>query len=244
MTRRLLLSSGGLRTPERVAAFVREMRVLYGSARRLLFIPWALGDHDGYVEMLRTRGLDGGYELLGIHRAEDPRAAVEEAEGLYVGGGNTFRLVTELHRHGLVEPIRRRVMSGMPYSGVSAGTNVAAPTLMTTNDMPIVMPPTFETLGLVPFQVNPHYFEGSPWVRTQGELREHFGETRDQRIGEFHEMNAAPVIGLWEGAALRVEGDTMELVDGPARLFRRGMDALDLVAGTRLQVDDLMRARA
>ena len=215
------------------------MQLLYGSIRRLLFVPWALGDHDGYVEMLRERGLDGGYELVGIHRAQDARAAVEEAEGIYVGGGNTFRLVSELHRHDLVDLVHERVLKGLPYAGVSAGTNIAAPTLMTTNDMPIVMPPSFDTLGLVPFQINPHYFSGSTWVKTDGEPIEHFGETRDQRLAEFHELNNVPVIGLWEGAALRVEGDRMQLVDGPARLFRRGQDALDLAPGTSLAVDGL-----
>jgi dipeptidase E len=231
---RLLLSSGGLRTAERVAAFARELRALFGGAERVLFVPWALADHDGYLRAMRERGLDGGYELQGIHECEDPVAAVREAEAVFVGGGNTFRLTAALQDHGVLEPLRGRVRDGMPYAGASAGTNVACPTMRTTNDMPIVQPESFETLGLVPFQINPHYFEGSTWVRDGERFREHFGETRDQRIAEFHEENEVPVVGLWEGAALRVRDEQIDLIDGPARLFRRGMAPLDLVPPARL----------
>jgi dipeptidase E len=126
---RVLLGSGGFRTPERVEALARQMRDLFGPARRLLFLPYALQDHDGYVTALREKGLHGGYELEGLHRQQDPRAAVLRAEGIYVGGGNTFRLLSELDRLGLLEPIRERVRAGVPYLGISAGTNVACPTL-------------------------------------------------------------------------------------------------------------------
>ncbi len=236
---RLLLSSGGLRTPERVALFGEELRSLFGKARRILFVPWALADHDGYLRALTERGLDGGYELVGIHQCEDPLEAVNEATGILVGGGNTFRLARALQRNGLIEILRERVRSGLPYAGVSAGTNVACPRLCTTNDMPIVEPESFETLGLVSFQINPHFFPGSTWVRDGESFREQFGETRDQRIAEFHEENDVPVLGLWEGAALRVREDSIELLGGPARLFRRGRDALDLEPGARL--DALLR---
>ncbi len=231
---RLLLSSGGLRTSERVEGFARDLRTLFGDVRRVLFVPWALADHDGYLRAMHERGLDGGYELAGIHEYDDPLDAVREAEAIFVGGGNTFRLVRELQRHALLAPIRERVRAGMPYAGASAGTNVACPTLRTTNDMPIVEPESFETLGLVPFQINPHYFDGSTWVRDGESFREHFGETRDKRIEEFHEENDVPVVGLWEGAALIVAGARIDLAHAPARLFRRGKAPLDLVPPARV----------
>ena len=121
---------------------------------RVLFVPYALADHDGYVRLMTERGLNAGYELDGIHRHADPVAAVHEAEAIFVGGGNTFRLLAALYRLGLLDPIRERVRGGLPYLGVSAGTNVACPTIRTTNDMPIVQPPSLDALGLVPFQVN------------------------------------------------------------------------------------------
>ena len=111
-----------------------------------------------------------------------------------------------MYRHGLLEVIRERVRAGLPYLGVSAGTNVACPTIKTTNDMPITQPPSLEALGLVPFQVNPHYFTGQTYAKVGHTYHEHFGETRDDRIREFHELNDSAVVGLWEGGVLRVEG--------------------------------------
>lgn len=207
------------------------MRELFGPDSRVLFVPYALADHDGYLERLSGRGLDAGLRLDGIHRHPDPVRAVEQAEGIYVGGGNTFRLLDALYRRDLLEVIRERVRAGLPYLGVSAGTNVACPTIMTTNDMPIVQPPGFEALGLVPFQVNAHYFTGSIHVKQGDTFQEHFGETRDDRIREFHEMNDTPVVGLWEGGTIRVEGDRYTLSGAPARLFRKGLDPVDIAPG-------------
>ena len=145
---RILLGSGGFRTPDRVALLRDEMRSFFGAVRRLLFVPYAVGGHDAYVEEIARRGLDAGYDLDGLHVHPDPAAAVRRAEGIFVGGGNTFRLLDALYRHGLLEPIRQRVREGTPYLGVSAGGNVACPTIKTTNDMPIVQPPAFAALGL------------------------------------------------------------------------------------------------
>jgi dipeptidase E len=122
----------------------------------------------------------------------------------------------------------------MPYLGVSAGTNVACPTIRTTNDMPIVQPPSLDALGLVPFQINPHYYTGSNFVRHGDQFVEHFGETRDDRLREFHEENDTPVVGLWEGGVLRVDGGRIELVGAPARVFRRGRPAADVEPGADL----------
>jgi dipeptidase E len=231
---RLLLGSGGFRTPERVAFITDRMRAFYGSVERILFVPYALRDHDGYVEMMRQRGLDAGYRLDGIHHYPDPVAAVEEAQAIYVGGGNTFRLLNELYARGLLGPLRRRVLAGLPYQGVSAGCNVACPTIKNTNDMPIVWPPSLEALGLVPFQINPHYFNGQTFVKLGEQLHEHFGETRDERLREFHEMNETPVVGLWECGTLWVEDGRVTLEGASARLFRKNQEPVDYEPGSRL----------
>lgn len=233
---RILLGSGGFRTAERRAALFAAMRLHFGDVGRVLFVPYATADHERHLEGALAAGFDAGYELEGIHRHRDPVAAVRAAEAISIGGGNTFLLADALHRLGLVEPIRERVRAGVPYMGVSAGANVAGPSLRTTNDMPIVQPPSFETLGLVPFQINPHYFAGTAWRRgSDGTLHEHYGETRDERIAEFHEHDEAVVVALWEGAWLRIEGGRIALEGGPARVFRRGAEPLDLDAGARLE---------
>jgi dipeptidase E len=235
---RVLLGSGGFRTPERIALLNEQMRSFFGPGERLLFVPYALADHDGYVRLLTEKGLHGGYVLDGIHRHANPRAAVEQAQGLYVGGGNTFRLLSELYRLDLLDVIRRRVRDGLPYLGISAGANIACPTMKTTNDMPIALPPSFEALGLVPFQINPHYFAGQTHVKREDGYHEHYGETRDDRIREFHEMNDAVVVGLWEGGILRIEEGRLLLLGARARIFRKGQAAVDVEPGTSL--DELL----
>jgi dipeptidase E len=232
---RVLLGSGGYRTPERIAFIASQMRAFFGEVDRVLFVPYALADHDGYVEMIRTRGLDAGYRMVGIHTLSDPVQEVLEAPALFVGGGNTFRLLAELYRSELLEPIRQRVRAGTPYLGISAGSNVACPTIKTTNDMPIVEPPSLDALGLVGFQVNPHYFTGQTHVKQGDSYLEHFGETRDERLAEFHQMNETPVVGLWEGGTLWIEGGRIRLDGAPARIFRKGLPAVDVEPGTRLE---------
>ena len=227
---RALLGSGGVRTEQRKSLYIDEMRRHFGEVDSILFIPWALNDHDRYLELMHERGLNAGYELIGIHTHVDPLAAIEKAEAISIGGGNTFRLAWELQRSGAMEAIRRRVLNeNIPYMGVSAGTNVACPTMQTTNDMPIVQPTSFATLHLVPFQVNAHYFSGSTWVQTsEDDFLEHFGETRDDRIREFHEMNELPVIGLREGSYLRCHDGVVTLIGAPARLFRAGHEPIEV----------------
>jgi dipeptidase E len=214
------------------------MRSIFGPVERLLFIPYALQDHDGYVQRMMERGLDGGYALDGIHRYPYPQKAVREAQAIYVGGGNTFRLLGDLYCFELLDVIRERVQGGIPYLGISAGTNVACPTIKTTNDMPITLPPSLAALGLVLFQINPHYFTGQTHVKREDGYHEHFGETRDDRIREFHEMNHTPVVGLWEAGLLRIERGRVELLGAPARIFRKGQEPVDVEPGTRL--DELL----
>ena len=232
---KVLLGSGGFRTDDRKATLVAEMQSHFGEIDSILFVPYALADHDGYVAALNERGLHAGYTLQGIHQTSDPVAAVGSAQGIYVGGGNTFRLIKQLHELGLVEAIQKRILAdGVPYLGVSAGTNVACPTMRTTNDMPIVQPPSFDALGLVPFQVNAHYHPGGIHYEQDGALHPHFGETRDDRIREFHEENTTPVVGLFEGGLLRCCEQSVQLTGSEARVFRPGMTPTTHEAGEDL----------
>lgn len=197
---------------------------LTGRARRILFVPFALQDHAAYAAKVRERlqRLDCAVDSLHDEPSDAAmRAAVLRAEALFIGGGNTFRLLKALYDAQLVKAIKSRVVSGMPFIGSSAGTNVATASIQTTNDMPIVYPPSFDALALVPFNVNPHYFDPDPSSK-------HMGETRETRIREFHEMNARPVLGLREGAWLVVKGETCTLGGTTgARLFQRGKDPLE-----------------
>jgi dipeptidase E len=231
---RLLLGSGGYRTPERVSALAEQMCSFFGPIRRLLFVPYALADHDAYLRTMVERGLHAGYKLDGIHRHPEARAAIRGADGLFVGGGNTFRLLDALYRLDLLDLIRERVRAGLPYLGVSAGSNIACPTIQTTNDMPIVQPRSFDALGLVPFQINAHYYFGPTFLKHGDDYVQHFGETRDERLREFHQMNDRPVVALWEAGMLRCEGGRVLLIGTPARLFRKGHEPLDVDPETDL----------
>ncbi len=224
---RLLLGSGGFRTPERIDFFNRSLRSFLGSIDRLLFVPYALRDHDAYLTTIRERGLVNGFHVESIHRQTDAGEAVRRAPAIFIGGGNTFRLLAELERLNLIAAIRQRVEEGLPYVGVSAGTNVACPTIQTTNDMPITYPASPRALNLVPFQINPHYFSGQTHVRTESGFEEHFGETRDERLREFHEMNDVPVLGLCEAGILLREGARLILNGARARLFRKNQPSED-----------------
>jgi dipeptidase E len=202
---------------------------LLNPPQSVLFVPYALFDRDAYAAKARARFARMGLGLDSIHEAPNgPLRAVESAEALFIGGGNTFRLIAQLWREALIEAIVERVRAGMPYVGSSAGTNVACPSIKTTNDMPILEPRSLAALNLVPFNVNPHYLDPLPGST-------HMGETREQRIAEFHEENEPPVVGLREGAWLLVDGSTMRLQGSTgARLFRRGEAAVEYASGSRL----------
>jgi dipeptidase E len=193
----------------------------------ILFIPYAgvnlsneglEKSYDLYEQRVKTVFQELGYGIYSIHKEKDPVSAVKNAQAIAVGGGNTFHLVYELHRHGLVDVIREKVNTGMHYMGWSAGANVACPSLRTTNDMPIIEPESFTTFNLVPFQINPHYLDANP----EG----HGGETRQQRIEEFLAVNRdVTVIGLREATLIQVEGEKYELKGGrPMRVFRYGSE--------------------
>lgn len=219
-----------------------ELRDFLGATRRLLFVPFAQTDHDGYTARVRDRLAALDIAVEGLHAAADPLAAIAAADAIFVGGGNTFCLLAELQRRALLPALRARVDAGAAYIGSSAGTNLAGLTIGSTNDMPIVWPATPQGLGLVPFNLNPHYLDPDP-------RSTHMGETRETRIREFHEHNVQPVLGLREPAMLRREGETLNLLPDPpglelrggagARLFRRGEAPAEIAPGAAL--DALLR---
>jgi dipeptidase E len=211
-----------------------EIKSFIGSARRVLFFPFALHDRDTYTATARTRFGAMGYSIESAHETAVPQKAVEEADAIFIGGGNTFRLLKALQEHELIEPIRRKVQAGTPYVGSSAGSNVAGPTIKTTKDMPIVQPRSFDSLGLVPFQISPHFQDPDP-------NSTHMGETQEERILQFLEENDTPVVGIREGAWLLIDNCSVILRgEAGARIFRRaeapaeakpGDDIADLVGG-------------
>jgi dipeptidase E len=209
-----------------------EVRNFLGSIERVLFVPFALYDRDGYAEKARERLERMGYSVDSLHAAQDKQQTVREAEAIFIGGGNTFRLLKTLYDFDLVSLIRERVEGGMPYMGSSAGSNVAAPTIRTTNDMPIVEPPSFDALRLVSFQINPHYLDPDPNSK-------HMGETREERLLQYLEENETPVVGLREGAMIHVASGVTTLKGSTgARIFRRGKEPLEVEPGTIL--DELL----
>ena len=211
----LLISNSTLHGGGYLDHVADEIGNFLGNAKRVLFFPFALHDQDGYAAKAKDRFAEMGYAIESAHNAKNPLRSVEETDAIFVGGGNTFRLLKALQDLDLIDAIRRKVTSGTPYIGSSAGSNVAGPTIKTTNDMPIVQPRSFDSLGLVPFQINPHYLDPDPGSR-------HMGETREERILQFLEENDTSVVGLREGAWLLVEGDSVTLkgLTG-ARIFRR-----------------------
>lgn len=204
------------------------IRELLGAARTILFVPFALNDHSAYTGTVRERFARERIEVEPLTPDAGGASGLDAAEAVFVGGGNTFRLIDGLERAKLLDPLRRRALEGMPYLGSSAGSVIAAPTLKTTNDMPIVEPASFVALGLVPFQINAHYIDADPSSR-------HMGETREQRIREFLEENDQAVVGLREGAWIRVEGASCRLGGtAGARVFRRSRDPVEVSPGSPL----------
>jgi dipeptidase E len=232
--RLLLLSTSKLYGSEYLDHAEVEIRDFLGKIGRILFVPFAIADQEGYAAKTRERVAAMGYALESLHQTSDKQQAVSEAEAIFVGGGNTFRLLKNLYDFELLPLIRARVESGLPYIGSSAGSNVAAPTIRTTNDMPIVEPPSLNALSLVPFQINPHYLDPDPGST-------HMGETREERILQYLEENETPVVGLREGAMLRIEEGTAILKGSTgARIFRKGQQPVEVEPGSKL--DDHLRA--
>ena len=205
--------------------------LLAGSQGRIVFVPYAIGNWQVYADKVRERLEPTGFAVHSVHEAADEAGRsklLRDADAIFIGGGNTFRLLETLYRFNLLDEIRNAVSRGARYMGASAGATVAGPTIKTTNDMPIIYPPSFDALGLVPFNINPHYLDPDP-------NSTHMGETRPMRIAEFHELNEVPVIGLREGAMLVVEDAQVTLTGtSGARLFRKGLEPVEFASGARL----------
>ena len=194
----------------------QQIKNFVGDATKILFFPFALHDRDTYAAKAKSRFAAMGYSVQAAHAVRDAREAIEQTDVIFVGGGNTFRLLKALQDLDLLDPIRRKVKDGAPYIGSSAGSNVAGPTIKTTKDMPIVQPRSFDSLGLVPFQISPHFQDPDP-------NSTHMGETQEERILQFLEENQTPVVGIREGAWLVCENSAVTLKgDAGARIFRRG----------------------
>ena len=215
-----------------LAYILDKLVSFYKDTEEILFIPYARPGgmtHDAYTANAQKAFDTIGKKVRGIHEFDDPVEAIAQAKGIFTGGGNTFLLVSQLYAHNVMLPLREAIFQGTPYLGTSAGSNICGLTMQTTNDMPIIYPPSFKTLGVIPFNINPHYLdpiEGST----------HMGETRETRIKEFHKFNTLPVVGIREGSWLRVQGEQITL-EGPhsARIFEQDKTPYEIASGSEVK---------
>ena len=203
----------------------------FANCETIVFIPYARPGgitHDEYTDTVQKAFSKINKKVVGLHTFENPAAALANAEGIFTGGGNTFLLVTQLYQNKTMEALSKAIASGTPYLGTSAGSNITGISMQTTNDMPIIYPPSFTTLGAIPFNLNPHYLDAD----TQSK---HMGETRETRIKEYHAFNDTPVLGLREGSWLDVKGDTIILKGTlTARWFTQNQEPIELLPETNL----------
>lgn len=210
---------------------LEDLKEFFKNAKTITFVPYARPSgmtHDEYTEVAQKAFKKIDKEVVGLHTFDKPVEAINNAEGIFVGGGNTFVLVSMLYKNNLMETIREAVINGTPYFGTSAGSNITGLTMGNTNDMPIMYPPSFKTLGLIPFNINPHYLDPDPTSK-------HMGETRETRIKEYHKFNTIPVVGIREGSFLKVTGDKIVLKgDLDARIFEQDKTPYEVKTETDL----------
>lgn len=210
---------------------MQTLEELFHSVQNIVFIPYARPSgisHEKYNDIAQIAFNSIGKTVIGIHKFDNPKQAILEAKGLFVGGGNSFVLLKKLYQKDLLEPLKLAINSGTPYLGTSAGSNICGLTMGTSNDMPIVHPQRFDTLGIVPFNINPHYLDPDP-------NSTHMGETRETRIKEFHIFNNQPVVGLREGSFLKINGNHISLQgELTARIFEANKSAYELESGADL----------
>ncbi len=204
MKKLLLLSSSKIYGSGYLEYCKDEVKEFLKDTSEIVFATYAIQDGEKYVPDVEKAFSELGKKVIFLHRSKDPRKTISQANAIFIGGGNTFRLLQRLYKEDLIELIKKRVDTGMLYMGASAGSNVASPSISTTNDMPIVFPPSFKALSIFPYQINPHYID----ARVNSK---HMGETRAMRINEFHEENSTPVIGLREGSWISVIGEKIFL---------------------------------
>lgn len=231
MKKLIIASTSTLHKGDYLEYLLPTLEGLFKSIKTLLFIPYARPNgisHDEYTQKVKIAFNKIIIDVKGIHEFENPAEAIQQAEGIFVGGGNTFLLITQLYKFKLIEPLIEVVKNGTPYLGTSAGSNICGLTMQTTNDMPIIYPPSFKTLGYIPFNINPHYLDLEP-------NSTHMGETRETRIKEFHQFNTIPVLGLREGSWLEVNGNEIILKGTlSARLFRQNQNPEELASNSDL----------
>jgi dipeptidase E len=208
-----------------------EIKLLFENCTEIIFIPYARPSgisFEAYTQKVAQVFSEISIAVRGIHEFENPTEALNSAQGIFTGGGNTFLLVSQLYENNLIDTLEKVVKNGTPYLGTSAGSNICGVSMQTTNDMPIVYPPSFTTLGWVPFNINPHYLDP-----TEGST--HMGETRETRIREFHHLNTEPVIGLREGSWLAVNGNSIVLKGSlTARVFKRNELPFEIASESEL----------
>lgn len=231
MMKAILASTSTLHNQDYLEYLIPYLNELFKNIDEVLFIPYARPggiSHEEYTSKASEAFSKAGIKVKGINEFEDPVKAIQEAKGIFTGGGNTFLLVSELYRNKVMNELKEAVKNGTPYLGTSAGTNIGGLSMQTTNDMPIVYPPSFQTLGLVPFNINPHYLDPDP-------NSEHKGETRETRIREFHGLNSQPVIGIREGSWLELKDNKVTLKgDLQARVFKKDKLPFEIDTGTDL----------
>jgi len=231
MKRVLLASTSTLHGQDYLAYLLPEISKLFEKCKEIIFIPYARPggiSHENYTALVKNTFKDFSFRVKGLHEFKDPKKALSQADGIFIGGGNTFVLVDKLYRNDLMELLREKILNGTPYLGTSAGTNICGLTMQTTNDMPIVYPPSFKTLGIVPFNLNPHYLDPD-------KNSTHKGETRETRIAEFHTINTYPVVGLREGSWLEVKAEEIILRGSlSARIFKAGEEPYELETNSNL----------
>ena len=210
-----------------------EIAELFLETEEILFIPYARPSglsHDEYTKIAADAFSKINKQIVGLHTFENPEEAINNAKGVFVGGGNTFVLVSQLYKNNVMQVLREAVFNGLPYLGTSAGSNICGTTMGNTNDMPIMYPPSFKTLGIIPFNINPHYLDPDPNSK-------HMGETRETRIKEYHSQNTIPVVGIREGSWLRVKGGSIILKGTlTARIFEQGKEAYELENNSSLTI--------
>lgn len=227
----LIASTSTLHNGSYLEYLLPELRTFFGNCTEIIFIPYARPSgisHDDYTQKVREAFSKINIQVKGIHEFEDPIKAIENAKGIFTGGGNTFLLVSQLYKTKVIDMLETVVKNGTPYLGTSAGSNICGLTMNTTNDMPIVYPPSFRTLGFVSFNINPHYLD--PIADST-----HMGETRETRIQEFHQFNPQPVVGLREGSWLALKGNSIKLKGNlTARIFKRNETPFEVTPETEL----------
>ena len=227
----LIASTSTLHGGNYLEYLLPELQLHFAQCKSILFVPYARPGGislEDYTLKVKSFFALLEIEVNGLHEFSNPIEAIEKAEGIFTGGGNTFLLVTQLHQNNQMQTLKKAIENGTPYLGSSAGSNICGLTMQTTNDMPIIYPPSFETLGVIPFNLNPHYLDADLQSK-------HMGETRETRIKEFHQFNAQPVIGLREGSWLDVKGDQMVLKgELSARLFRQNQEAIEVESGSEM----------